>query len=78
MYNVVGIQKIDYTSKKTGDKVVGSRLHCMTETENESVSGYMVESFYCSDKVDISAVTVGSDIEIYFNKYGTVTAVKVL
>ncbi len=79
MYNVVGIQKINYVSKKTGSPVVGTRLHCMQSfPETSESSGYSVDSFYCSSQVDLSAVSVGSDVEIFFNRYGSVTAVRVI
>ena len=79
MYNVVGIQKINYVSKKTGSPVVGTRLHCTTPfNETDSFSGCGVDSFYCSNQVDLTGVTVGSDVEIFFNRFGSVSAVKVL
>lgn len=79
MYNVVGIQKINYVSKKTGSPVVGTRLHCMQPfAESSESEGCSVDSFYCSSQVDLSSVSVGSDVEIFFNRYGSVTAVRVV
>lgn len=79
MYNVVGIQKINYVSKKTGSPVVGTRLHCMQSfPETSDSTGYSVDSFYCSSQVDLANVSCGCDVEIFFNRFGSVTAVKVL
>lgn len=80
MYNVVGIQKINYVSKKTGAPVVGTRLHCMKSFPDGSTDceGYSVDSFYCSSIIDLTHVVVGCDIEVYFNRYGSVEFVRVV
>lgn len=79
MYNVVGIQKINYVSKKTNSPVTGTRLHCTQDFAPDSSSeGCAVDSFYCSSSVDLSGVSIGSDVEILFNRFGSVAAVQLV
>lgn len=80
MYCIVGIEKVDYTSKKTGREVKGTKLHllCAVDEENENVDGQCVESVYVSENVPILGLNVGDSIEILYNKFGQVTQVNIV
>lgn len=75
MYNVVGIEKVNYTNK-AGRKVIGTALHCLCE--EPKYGGYAVERIYCSSSVDCSNVSVNSNIDVLYNKYGSVSRVDVI
>lgn len=60
MFNVVGIQKVDFTDKD-GKPIQGTKFHCMRE--KDFVDGYAVESVFVRSDVDTSEVKVGSEIE---------------
>ncbi len=75
-YNVVGIKKINYTSRKTGQLVQGTELHCSFDDKN--VLGAAVDKFYIPQRVDISHVQIGDVVNILFNRYGSVDFVQVL
>lgn len=71
MKEVVGIEKVDYVSKKTQKQVVGVKLHLIFETEN--VNGFACESVYVPERVDcIGDVKVGDKVKIYYDRYGSV------
>lgn len=75
-YNVIGIKKINYTSKKTGQVVQGTELHCSFDDKN--VLGAAVDKFYIPLRVDISNVQIGDIVNILFNRHGSVDFVQVL
>ena len=75
-YNVVGIKKINYTSRKTGQLVQGTELHCSFDDKN--VLGAAVDKFYIPQRVDISHVQIGHVVNILFNRFGSVDFVQVL
>lgn len=70
---VLGIQKVDYISKRTGEPVVGVTLHC--EFSDAQVEGKAVSSVYLSDRLDIPdlrSVALGSVVDIEYNRRGYV------
>ena len=68
---VIGKQKVDYISKKTGKHVEGTNLHSYFKDKN--TEGYAVKAFYFTkDWPNIDNVKVNSDYEIYFNQFGSV------
>lgn len=75
MINVVGIEKVNYTNKQ-GRKITGTALHTMTE--NPEYGGYAVERIYVSSDVDCSAVSVNSNVDILYNKYGKVIQINII
>lgn len=76
MYNVVGLENVDY-SNKVGKRVQGIRVHCTFEKPDKCF-GVCVESIYISrDKFDDS-IEVGCKIEPFYNKYGQVQSLQVI
>lgn len=75
-YKVIGIKNINYTSKKTGQVVQGTELHCSFDDKN--VRGAAVDKFYIPQRVDISHVQIGDLVNILFNRFGSVDFVQVL
>lgn len=75
MYNVVGIEKVDYKNRQ-GRQIKGTALHCMVE--NEKYGGYAVERVYIGSDVDCSAIAVNSNVDILYNKYGKLVKVNII
>lgn len=77
---IVGIERVDYKSKKTDRQVTGFRFHCV-EDRPSLVGGVAVDQIFVgSDKAAgvVKAVggvldqLIGRDIRIYYNRYGGV------
>lgn len=74
---ILGIEDVNYISKKTNKQVIGKRLH-MSFT-NEKIIGQGVESVFISSIIcDANALTIGDNIELLYNKYGQVTDVRII
>ena len=72
---VIGIQNVNYTSKKTGKPVSGIALHCSYDAQD--VKGQAVERYFISAAAqdayrDAAMVALGDDINVMFNRYGNV------
>lgn len=78
MYKVLGIEIVDYVSKKTGNRVKGTKFHCVSDLEKDNLLGNQVESMYIPETVCLTGIDVGSNVDFYFNRYGSVMDVKVL
>ena len=77
MYSVVGIENVDYTSKKTDKRVTGTKLHlfCEVDESDEDIIGQRVETIYVSDDISINGIDVGDVIDVLYNKFGRVTKI---
>ena len=75
-YKVLGKQIVDYTSSKTGQRVQGINLHCMYSQKN--VEGDAVEKLYVSSNVDSPIVNVGDEVDVFYNRFGSVEEVRLL
>lgn len=76
MYKVVGIEIVDYVSKKTGNRVKGTKLHCLSDVQKDNLLGNQVESMYIPESIPLTGIDVGSNVDFYFNRFGSVSAVK--
>ncbi len=72
IYEVVGIEKLNYISKKTGQPVRGTNLHMVYPSTTDRVTGNLVERLYFPERIDTSKVSVGDRLDVYFNRYGSV------
>lgn len=75
MLTVIGIRRVEYTSRKTGRDVRGTELHC-TEERND-VIGQAVEKVFVSERVDVGHVSVNDRINVYYNRFGQVDFIEV-
>lgn len=69
MYKILGIQNVNYTNK-ANRKISGVRLHC--STEDNRVEGFAVEQIFVSSSVTTESFTIGQEIDVLYNKYGSV------
>lgn len=75
MLEVLGIEKVDYTSK-TNQKIQGVRLHLGYQREN--CVGYCVKSEYIGNGVNINNVKIGDFVELLYNEFRKVARVDIL
>lgn len=74
---ILGIENVNYTSKKTGRDIHAVRLHCSESARN--VQGERVETLFVPQVVfDSTPVQVGDEIRPLYNRFGRVEAVEVL
>lgn len=73
-YKVLGIQDVNFESKKTGKRVQGMNLHCTYEQKN--VIGEAVEKLYISSNIDSPIVKVGDEVDVFYNRFGSVDEVR--
>lgn len=71
---VLGVENVDYVSRRTGNRVIGVRLH--TGTEKRGCDGVAVENFFCKpDSFTDGIPAVGDEVRLLFNRWGSVQEV---
>ena len=76
MFKVVGIEKLDYVSKKTNNRVVATNLYCVSDDIADNLTGVKTEKFFCSDKAELPAsLGLNDTIKVFFNEFKGVAAV---
>lgn len=76
-YRVVGIEDVNYVSKKTGQPVSGVNLHVTFPLNEQKGEGEAVEKIYCKQSLEgIDSISVGDDVEIYYNRFGGVEEIR--
>ncbi len=76
---VLGIQIVDYTSRKTGNPVKGVTIHA--KFKDAQVSGEAVNSIFISDNLNlpcISELRVGQTVDVEYNNRGFVCGAQIL
>lgn len=78
MKEIVGKQKVEYTSKRTQELVKGISLHCVGTSNN--VEGKSVETIFVSARSAlfdaVSKLPVGTEIDVSYNRWGSVEDVR--
>lgn len=71
---IVGKQKIDYLPKGETERVVGVKLHCVCDTNDEKFEGMRTETHFISARNPMydqcASFLLGAEINIMFNRYG--------
>ena len=77
---IIGIERVDYVSKKTNDRVKGYTFYCIGE-KSAIIGGSFCESYFVNDdnlkslldtvKGDVKSL-VGAHVRPYRNRYGSV------
>ena len=73
LFKVIGIEKVDYKSRRTGNQVRGTNLYVQYPSEQRD--GLVVvrcDRLYVKDSIDCSTLSPGDDVEIYYNRFGNV------
>ena len=75
---IVGVRRIEYVSKKTGNPVKGYEIH--TEEQRKDVTGVATEKIFVGEEKAKNCgfmPEVGQEIEVAYNRFGSVQAVEV-
>lgn len=79
MYQLVGVQSVDYVSKKSGNPVKGVNLHCLVLDKLANLDGSGVERLFISANGNafeqVNALKIGCKFSCYFNKWGNVDSI---
>lgn len=75
MFEILGIEPVDYTSRKSGRPVRGTNLHCI-DGNKQIKEGQAVERLYIKEDIDCRDLQVGDRIEVFYNRYGSVDTVR--
>lgn len=77
MKKVIGKEKVDYVSKKTGEPVKGMTLYL--SYSDDRIVGVGSEKAFVSEKSEgftvACDVSLGQDVNVYYNRFGSVEAV---
>lgn len=77
MYKIVGIESVNYVSKKTGRPVVGSKLYLITDDVKQNLVGHSTTEIFFSAQIQgIPVLAVNDSVNIFFNQFGSVQAVE--
>ena len=76
MFEIVGIESINFTSRQTGDQITGTNLfvHYPQENNRPGLQGVRTDKLFVKSAIDCSMLSVG-DQEVYYNRYGKVDSV---
>lgn len=80
MYQVVGIEEIQYKSKSTGKDVKGKKLHllCSSDSSGKNCKGNKVETVFVGKDEIIMGLDIGDKVSILYNKYGSVDRIELI
>lgn len=76
---ILGVQKVDYVSRKSGHPVKGVTLH--TKFKDAQVEGESVSSIFVSDNLELPSVSglkPGQLVDVEYNNRGFVCDVRIL
>lgn len=77
MYKIVGIESVNYVSKKTGRPVVGSKLYLITDDVKQNLVGHSTTEIFVSAQIQgLPVLTVNDNVQIYFNQFGSVQSIE--
>lgn len=75
---IIGIEKVDYVSKKTNQPVKGLALYTVERIDSKDGSGMRSERSYLSEDKAAALpepLKVGDDVTIVYNRYGSIATV---
>ena len=78
MKKIIGIQPVDYVSRKTNKQVTGLTLHLTFE--DDRIRGLGTETVFVSTQSicynDVAALPLGTEVNVYYNRYGSVEDIR--
>ena len=70
-WEIIGIENVNYVSKKTGKQVIGKKFYAYAPVPSEKGEGYQVETFFCPDRMSAFHVVGMSEyVRPVYSKYG--------
>lgn len=68
-FTVVGFMPVEFKDQRTGAMIKGTSVHCLSPMSSNGY-GQKVDKLFMKAEIDCSALVVGDDILVYFNRYG--------
>lgn len=70
-WEIIGIENVNYLSKKTNKQVIGKKFYAYSPISAEKGEGYQVETFYCSERMSAyHLVGMSEYVKPVYTKYG--------
>lgn len=73
MFNLIGIRKVDFTDRQTGNRILGNTIY--VTCPEDGVVGVSGRKYFVSSRIDISSFKIGDNIDIFFNDKGKVQSI---
>lgn len=73
MFNLIGVRNVNFTDRVTGNQISGNTIYVTCPEEN--VLGVSGRKYFVSNRIDISQISIGDNIEIFFNDKGKVQSI---
>ena len=67
---IIGMKRFEYTSKKTGKKTDACDLYCTYE--DKKTVGLACTSIFCFSDIVPVDLSVGDNVQIFYNRFGGV------
>ena len=77
-FEILGKEPVDYISKRTGQPVKGTRLHCINLENQKVIEGQAVENMFVKELINCADLHVGDKINVYYNQYGSVDDIRLV
>lgn len=76
IFEVAGIERIDYESRSTGRRVTGYRLHL--HFSDSRIDGLGCKNVYVPDRLspDCECLHVGDKIRVFYNEFKSVDCIQ--
>ena len=77
MFEIVGIESINFTSRQTGDQITGTNLfvHYPQENNRPGLQGVRTDKLFVNLPLIAPCFPLGDQVEVYYNRYGKVDSV---
>lgn len=67
---IIGMRRFEYVSKKTGKKTDACYLYCTYE--DRKTAGLCCTSIFCRSDVVPADLSIGDNIQVFYNRFGSV------
>lgn len=72
MFKLIGVENIDYVSKKTGKRVTGKKLYYTQNIPEKYGEGCKSDNVFINEKVSCEDLYIGCEFDILCDRYGNV------
>lgn len=76
MAKIIGIENVDYTSKRTGNRVTGKKLYFTEPLPDDKGEGLFCDNVFVTNQMAMD-IEIGDEVDILYNKYGNVADLRV-
>ena len=76
MVKIIGIENVNYTSKRTGNEVRGKKIYYIQPLNEKKGKGYLCDSVFVSNEI-AENIDIDFEVELLFNKYGNVVDIRI-